>query len=43
MLSGYLSMGVLSGVVLSGTAFGAELKSSLSSGIINIVTNVIGY
>ena len=43
MLSGYLSMGVLSGVVISGTPYGGELKSSLSSGLINIVANVVGY
>jgi len=43
MLSGYLSMGVLSGIVQSGWAYGKELVSSLSSGQINIVANVIGY
>jgi len=43
MLSGYLSMGVLSGIVGSGLAYGGELTSSLSSGRINIVANVIGY
>ena len=41
--SGYASVGVLSGVVLSGLPYGGELASSLSSGQINIVANVIGY
>jgi len=37
------SVGVLSGIVISGTKWGEELTSSLSSGQINIVANVIGY
>ena len=41
--SGYASEGVLSGVVISGTPYMEQLASSLSSGIINIKANVIGY
>jgi len=41
--SGYASRGVLSGIVQSGSAYGSELTSSLSSGRINIVANVIGH
>lgn len=41
--SGYASEGVLSGVVISGTRYMEQLASSLSSGIINIKANVIGF
>lgn len=41
--SGYASEGVLSGVVVSGTPYMGQLVSSLSSGIINIKANVIGF
>ena len=41
--SGYLSVGVLSGVVGSGIAYMGHLTSGFSSGKINIVANVIGY
>ena len=41
--SGYASVGVLSAVIQSGTPHMGEIVSSKSSGIINIVANVIGY
>ena len=41
--SGYATAGVLSGVIVSGTRYMEQLASSLSSGIINIKANVIGF
>ena len=41
--SGYETAGVLSGVFKSGTRYMQQLGSGLSSGIINIKANVIGY
>ena len=41
--SGYATAGVLSGVVASGTRYMGQLTSGLTSGVINIIANVIGY
>lgn len=41
--SGYTSLGILSSIVASGTVYGGPLASSISSGIIRIKANVIGY
>lgn len=43
LLSGYESIGGLSGVVASGTAFGGQLLSGHTSGRLAVLTNVIGF